>query len=67
MEKTIENGLEKLEQILKDLESGEKTLEESFALYKQGMELVKFCNEKIDRVEKQLILLNGGEENGQPD
>jgi exodeoxyribonuclease VII small subunit len=33
-------------------------LEESFGLYEQGMKLVKYCNEKIDRVEKKVEKLN---------
>lgn len=64
MEKTIETAFEELDQIMKELESGEKPLEESFLLYKKGMELVKFCNDKIDHVEKQLIMLNEGAEDG---
>ena len=34
------------------------TLEESFSLYKDGMELIKQCNADIDRVEKQVQILN---------
>ena len=64
MEKTIETAFEELDQIMKELESGERPLEESFLLYKKGMELVKFCNDKIDHVEKQLIMLNEGAEDG---
>ena len=67
MEKTIETAFEELDQIMKELESGEKPLEESFLLYKKGMELVKFCNDKIDHVEKQLIMLNEGAEDGNTD
>lgn len=47
---------------LKKLESGESSLEESFQYYETGMKLVKFCNEKIDKVEKKMIVL---EENGE--
>ena len=34
------------------------TLEESFAGYEEGMKLLKYCNEKIDRVEKQVQKMN---------
>ena len=37
-------------------------LEESFRLYKQGMDMLRQCSEKIDQVEKQVLIL---EENGE--
>ena len=51
-----------MEETLDLLEEGELSLEESFQLYKKGMELVKTCGEKIDRVEKQVMILSGEEE-----
>ena len=32
-------------------------LEEAFAAYSEGMQLVKACNDQIDRVEKQVLKL----------
>lgn len=64
MEKSIEQTFEELDQIMEKLESSETSLEESFALYEKGMKLVKTCGEKIDRVEKQMIILQGGAEDG---
>ena len=34
------------------------SLEESFRLYRQGMNLVNEANEKIDRIEKQMQVLS---------
>ena len=34
------------------------TPQESFTLYKKGVELIKDCNESIDRVEKEVMKLN---------
>ena len=59
---SLEEGLASLEETLDLLEEGELSLEESFQLYKKGMELVKTCGEKIDRVEKQVMILSGEEE-----
>lgn len=61
-ERTIEETLKDLEELIKKLESGESSLEESFEYYETGMKLVKFCNDKIDKVEKKIIVL---EENGE--
>ena len=60
MEKSIEQTFAELEQLLEKLESPDTTLEESFACYEAGMKLVKACNDKIDKVEKQMIILQGG-------
>lgn len=55
---SIEEALEELNGIMEALEDNEKTLEEAFGLYEEGVKLVKFCNEKIDAVEKKLIVLS---------
>lgn len=57
-EVTLEESFEKLDEILAALESREIALEESFQFYQKGMELVKQCNQKIDRVEKKMQLIN---------
>ena len=62
MDKSIEETFEELDRIMEKLESNDTTLEESFACYEAGMKLVKACGEKIDRVEKQMIVLQGGAE-----
>ena len=61
-ERTIEETLKDLEELIKKLESGESSLEESFEYYETGMKIVKSCNYKIDKVEKKIIVL---EENGE--
>ena len=62
MDKSIEETFEEMDRIMEKLESNDTTLEESFACYEAGMKLVKACGEKIDRVEKQMIVLQGGTE-----
>lgn len=56
--KTIEETFAELEGIIGKLESGDSSLEDSFQYYEAGMKLVKSCGEKIDKVEKQIIVLN---------
>lgn len=62
MDKSIEQTFEELDQIMEKLEAPDTTLEESFDCYEAGMKLVKACGEKIDKVEKQMIILQGGME-----
>ncbi|MCR1841260.1 exodeoxyribonuclease VII small subunit [Murimonas intestini] len=57
-ELTLEESFQKLDEMLLALESRNISLEESFATYQKGMELLKSCNEKIDRVEKKMLILN---------
>ncbi len=54
---TFEEAMEKLDQIVKQLENGDSTLEESMQLFSQGMELSKTSNEIIDSIEHRITLL----------
>ncbi len=59
----LEQSFLELNEIIKKLESEEISLEDSFSLYQEGIKLLKSCNDSIDRVEKQLIVLG---ESGDP-
>lgn len=61
-ELTLEESFTLLDQLAEKLESRDISLEESLCLYKQGMELLKDCSEKIDTVEKKILQVN---ENGE--
>ena len=62
-EMTIEAAFQALDAILTDLETDQNGLEETFAKYQKGLEYVKFLKERIDGIEKKLIILENGEEN----
>ena len=49
---SMEEAFQELDAILEKLEGKDISLEDSFALYQKGMELVKTCNSKIDTVGK---------------
>ena len=57
-EKTLEEAFSELDVLADKLEDRETSLEDSFRLYKQGMGLLKFCNDKLDTVEKKMIQMN---------
>ncbi len=59
---TLEESFDALDGIIDELQRGELTLEESFKKYEEGMKLVKNCNDSIDKVEKKLLVINGGED-----
>ena len=55
---SLEDTFDKLEDILGQMENGELTMNESFKKYKEGIELVKKCSLMIDKVEKEMIIIN---------
>ena len=55
---TLEEDFRKLETILKDMEKEDIGIEDAFAKYAEGMQLIKSCNERIDRVEKKVLKLS---------
>ena len=61
-DKTLEEVFEQLDEVVKHLEGETISLEDSFRLYHQCMELLKVCNDKIDLVEKKMLVLD---ENGE--
>lgn len=56
-EKKFETALEDLEQVVEQLESGDLALEDSLAAFEKGVGLAKFCNQKLNEVEKKVELL----------
>ena len=57
-ELSIEEMFDRLDGIMRTLEDSRSTLEESFASYEAGMRLVRACSEKIDKVEKQIVIID---------
>lgn len=56
--KSLEEAFQALDEMVVKLESNDISLEDSFHLYKEGMELLKYCNGKIDKVEKKMLQMN---------
>lgn len=54
----LEELFENLEEVIGKLEGEDVNLEESFQLYKKGMELLNQCNTVIDAVEKKVLILD---------
>ncbi len=59
---SLENNLLGISSIIEQLESGNLPLEESFKLYKEGVKLASQCSQQLDRIEKQIIILDNNEE-----
>jgi exodeoxyribonuclease VII small subunit len=53
----FEDALEKLEEIVKRMEAGEMTLEESLKAFEEGIKLARFCAKKLDEADRRVELL----------
>lgn len=61
-ELTFEQAMERLEQVVAQLEQGDIALEEAIQLYGEGAKLAAFCRKKLDWAEQQVEIVV--EENG---
>ena len=57
-EETLEEMFTQLESVIKTMEQVDVSLEETFDLYHKGMNMLKSCNDKIDKVEKKMLILD---------
>jgi len=58
---SFEKALERLEQIVDQIESGKVPLEESIDKYAQGIELIKQCRSILESAERKIQVLAKGE------
>lgn len=61
-QQSLEELFLELETILEKMEEDDISLEQSFLLYEKGMKKLKLCQEKIDLVEKKMLVINGAGE-----
>lgn len=52
--KTFEENMQRLEQIVRAMERGDVALEESLKLFQEGTELVRSCGKLLDEAELQV-------------
>lgn len=61
-EKKFEKALEQLEDIVRKMEEGDLTLDESLKAFEEGIKLSRFCSDKLDEAERKVeILLKEGD------
>ncbi len=62
---TYEQALERLEQVVRDLERGDLPLDASLELFQEGVELTRLCSQLLDEAERKIEKLTL-DENGRP-
>ena len=61
-QKSIEENMRRLEEIVARLEKGEAPLSDSLALFEEGTALVSACRKELDQAEQQVVkLMKGGD------
>lgn len=58
---SFEKAISELEEIVKKLEKGELTLDESIECFQRGVELTKYCSRRLDEAERSITMLIEGE------
>ena len=51
---TFEKALQRLEEIVSELEDPQKGLDQALALFEEGVVLSRFCRGKIDEIQKRV-------------
>ena len=54
---TFEKAMKQLENIVRDLETGDLPLEKAMKKFEEGIQLSKFCSQKLDETEQKITLL----------
>lgn len=63
MEKTFEEAMKELEQVVAELEKGDLSLDNAISKFESGIKLSKECESKLEKAEKKInMLVNDGEE-----
>jgi len=63
IELKFEEALNRLEEIVNNLESGGLTLDKALKTFEEGVKLIKFCNQELNKAEKKIeIVLREDEE-----
>ena len=56
-EKKFEAALSRLEEIVKELETGDLPLEQSLKLFEEGIKLSRICNKRLEEAERKVEIL----------
>lgn len=56
-EKKFEDAMERLEEIVQSLESSDLSLDDSLAIFEEGVKLIGFCSKKLEEAEEKVNLL----------
>jgi len=53
----FEDALQRLEDIVRRMEAGDMSLEDSLRAFEEGIRLARFCSRKLDEAERRVEIL----------
>jgi exodeoxyribonuclease VII small subunit len=56
-EKSFEQSLQRLEEIVNDMENADPDLDKALELFTEGVELVRFCSSKLNEAKSRVEIL----------
>lgn len=56
---TFEKALAELERVVSQMEGGNLSLEQALAAHKRGLELARFCQQRLEAAQQQVKVLEG--------
>lgn len=57
----FDEALNRLEEIVRELEKSDLSLEKALSLYEEGIRLVKFCSKKLSEIERKIEVITRDE------
>ncbi|MDR3332002.1 MAG: exodeoxyribonuclease VII small subunit [Synergistaceae bacterium] len=61
---SFSGDMERLQEIVGEFESNDIGMEESLALFEEGVKLIKSCREYLDGAKRRVTMLSGDQETG---
>jgi len=63
-EMSFENAVKRLDEIAAQMEEGDNTLDKSMELYEEGIKLIAYCNDMLEKAEQKIETLGGQNNDG---
>lgn len=63
-EEKFEDTLERLQGLVRELESGDCSLEDSIKKFEEGMALARFCQDRLSQAEQKIEILLKADKSG---
>ncbi len=61
-DQSLEDAMVDLDEIVKKLEEGNETLDNTLKLYEDGVRLYRYCNSKIEKAEQKITIIQNNME-----
>ena len=66
-ERSFEEAMERLQEIVNLLETGKADLDDELKLYEEGVALIRYCSDRLSKAEQKIREITGEEKNGEAD